>query len=270
MRTLLMIAIVIVARPAVAQDAPGPELAEPDPEQVLELARAADGDGDIPRARALYERALAGGALEPDVLAQVHLRLGALCRAMGEDAAGDAHFAVALAIDPERAPPPDLPPAGRERFEALRGAGRVSLEVSAREADRVEVRARGAPVAALRVRAGSAPADRREGTQTVVELPEGPVDLEVAALDAHGNVLLVHTTTIQGAIAISQTQEAQPVPAPHVPAWWEDGGLWIGAALGVLAIATGVIVTAVIVSENDRLGWTLGSVAVGSTLSLGR
>jgi hypothetical protein len=196
----------------------------------LEDADRAYDEGRIADAQSAYDDALATGELAPPELARVHLRLGTIAGLDGDAEGVDRHFAIALAIDPALAAPPELSAALRSRFEALRGpATRVRV---ARDGAAHELSVEGAPAGlVLTVEARGTGWSRRfpwQGEPIRVSPPDGALPIEVLVLDPQGN-------------RVAQSGAAAPVAPAPAENLLESPWLWVGVGAVVLALV-GVLI----------------------------
>lgn len=180
--------------------------------RALEAALETHRDGALDRALELFEEALNAPGNEPSDLITIHLYIGMLRGAMGEDQVARRSFEACLALDPSLAEHEEFGPRLQQAFEAVRAerAGRVlSVRVNpATIGDQsggldVEIAATNAPeglVAALELIASVESESphltlRVDGAgPTTVTVPpvahhNTPIRLDVTALDAHGGVL---------------------------------------------------------------------------------
>ncbi|MEZ4251573.1 MAG: hypothetical protein R3B99_25445 [Polyangiales bacterium] len=209
-------------------------------------------DGDLEAARVAYHGALTTPGNDPARLLHLHLRLGILCAALGEDDDAREHFRVVLSLDPDTPPPSELGPRQRVTFEDARDrAGRLDLSLSAPDGASPDaptpLRVEASPAlralgATLVLRANRWEREvRLDGLPTLVLPTEAwtgdRLQLRVDALDAHGGRLL------------RRDLELAPTPRPQTETPRRRPWLWV--AVGVIAVA--LVATSVgLVLTRDR------------------
>lgn len=228
--SLLLIALLFGAGQALA----GP--VEDDLDRSITLFAA----GDTPQSRHLLSR-LARIARDPSILARVELYLGLNDAVDGDDRSAEAHFAKALALDPELKPDPThLKKKLIDQFEAARtklaGELLVTTEPStARALVLVDGQARGP--APLRVRL--LPGAHRVEVVTDGAPPPGPTRAIVPAGRELRVVIAVSPPPGRPAAA-QPVPSREPLPAPRPRRLWTWVALGTAAAAGVAALATGL------------------------------
>lgn len=166
-------------------------------------AEAAYARGALREANRLFLAALREPGHERAELVRIHLHLGILAGAMGAERTARSHFAIALALDPALAAPPELAGRDRSRFEQERPAHGLSLAIEAvsDESGRaLVVRPTHAPprlVARIEVRCGddvlhASPLSRADPAAVRVTLSSSGCTrgLSITALDVHGGALV--------------------------------------------------------------------------------
>lgn len=222
--------------------------------QGLESADAAYEASRLVPAERAYEIALRSGELGRPELVRAHLRLGVLAILAAEDDRAARHFALALALEPDAAAPPELDASGLEAFEAIRRSGRGArlravIETSdATEPVRIDVR--GAPLHAVRTvelvgRGGFVHRVSWTGEPVALSVPRQAHPLGVRALDGDGNVLAT-----AGVVRLEAADSVRANPAPTAPPaevesspdLIESPWLWIvvGVVVAGVAVAVGV------------------------------
>lgn len=251
----------------------------------LEEALAAYEEGQLNGALELFEEALLAPGHEVSELVTIHLYLGMLHAAMGEEPLARRSFEVCLALDPTHAGSDEFGPQLRQLFDEVRDAreGRaLSIEIrrlsesgTNRGGVDVEIAALNAPeglVAALELDAESS-GEAAELTMrvesagpTVVTLPaslveSGTVRLEVVAHDANGSVLARGREELHPSPAAmtEEAEEADDDAELDDETSTRDQGetrrqrrrraLWIGLGVGLGTLVAGAVV----------LGATLGT-----------
>lgn len=253
-----------------AQDAP------PDGSQRLAEALEPYRRGRVSEAIAALQ-ALAESPVDRDTLAQAYLHLGLLRAAMGDEDTARRDFAIALAIDPTLAPPPELGPSLRPLFDSARSAvgegARLRLdapeEAPEGEPLTVGIETQEAPaglVAAHRLRVvpgeGEPLVLRREGSSRAeLRVPAAAlrapgVQLEAEALTLHGAVIAQTSRALRVSIA-PPSAAALALPEPGEDRDTSSGNVleepWLWIVVGAVVIGAGVgIGVGVAVSEQTR------------------
>lgn len=201
-------------------------------------------------ARGELERVLAGGGAEPDELAATYLLLGEIEAALGNAVGARRHFRRALALDPGLSLAEGASPKLTEPFAAARAlqeeAGPIAGHAEPAEGGVVVV-IDSDPVglvagARAHFRVGGArDAASASGTERIaLELPRDATELELAAIDEHGNtVTRVELRRRPEAEAVAAAV-AEPAPrdrAAGTPLYarWQ---LWGAVSLGLAAGGT--------------------------------
>lgn len=189
-------------------------------------------------ARAALEGALREGSHGPAEVAEIYLMLGEVTAGLGERMAAEAYFARLIALRPGFSLPPGASPKLTAPLRAARArvAGR-GLSISHRiDEHRVTLVVGSDPlgmVAGARaryVREGAAPSvvEARGRGSIELTLPgRGPVRVELAAIDEHGNEL---------AIAGGLSAGRPPPPSRSLLSRWQ---LWGGIGVALAATGTG-------------------------------
>ncbi len=205
----------MVARRASAEDA------------TIASAEAAYARGALREANRLFVAAWHEPGHDRAELVRIHVHLGILAGAMGAERGSSAHFAIALALDPQLATPAELGGRDRARFERARRGAALALHLEAPThaetgaSFRVEVSVTAAPAGLVRrvelACSGTAlPAEAtlRAGqldgaTATVPAGACGTADVVIiaTALDEFGGVLAHHEARIvRGSLASADVE----------------------------------------------------------------
>lgn len=212
-----MVLVVVVGLTAFASIATAQEPSS------LALAESAYRRGALRDARRRFEATLVEPGHERDELVRIHYVLGLLTYASG--GSPDEHFAVALALDPTLATPSELAPADRARFEALRPAHALMLElelpsqVAPDEGFLVACVVAHAPrglVDAVIVRAAGLETSGASDRITL-EVPAGTfgdesLTVTATALDEHGGVLARTERAVRLETRVATAPEIVPAP----------------------------------------------------------
>lgn len=226
MRVLAIAAILAVAAAARADD--------------LDDARKLEASLEYERALALVTQAIARGGATPDHLADLELEAGKLAAGLDRPDDAEAHFARALALRPALALPAGSSPKLTAPFEAARARTAPLAITHARTGAHLGIAVAGDSlhlVVAARATFVDAAGHRqelvtRDGPPFELALPAGARDIEVAALDEHGNLLYVASEAPLAPLAIAQ-------PAVPGPRWYGRWSTWAAVAgLGLVATGT--------------------------------
>lgn len=203
----------------------------------LDDARAAEAALDYDKALALVERVIAAGTVTyPAKLVELELMAGRLAAGLDRRAAAEAHYARALAIDPAAALPAGTSPKLLDPLDAARTHA-TPLKLSVIAVDKavsflVDADALGL-VRGIALTITEANGTRRtlvERGATRLAVPAGATAIEVAAIDAHGNVVW------KGVPPESRIMPPPIVTRPDRPGIATRWSTW--------AIATGVVLGA--------------------------
>lgn len=237
----------------------------------VDRAFAAYEAGELDVALELFDAALRAPDNEPSELLIIHLHLGVLLGATGQDEAARRSFAAALALDPELEAPPELGGELRQwfieqrasRVEAMSVEAQAPPDLATGRTVTLQVEVHHAPeglVESLRLRIG----ESDEGWSLTiggqgpspVAIPaeawpaEGSATLVIEALDEHGGVLARTEVMVppreDGPEAI---EEGGPDEGDEPRPWYHNPWLWVG--LGVL-VAGGVTVGVVLGTAEDQ------------------
>lgn len=223
---------------------PSPALAQAG----LHAADRAYEEGRVAPARDAYEAALRSGALDPAELVRAHLRLGILAALEGDTEGFERRSALALALDPVRDAPEELPPELRARFEAIRDAraGRRATVTIDRDRAAIRIDVRDAPEGLahrIDIRGGDGFGQQLawEGTPLRITPPLSALPIEALLLDAHGNRLARAGARLEAVASITTAPAPAETGARNL---LESPWLWIVVAAIVIGIGVAVGVSA--------------------------
>jgi hypothetical protein len=242
MRRLAPLLLMIAAAPVHAAD--------------LERANAEIQQLHFDRALEALDVALRAGDNSPARLARIHRLLGVVSASLGLADAAVGHFEHWLMLEPagqldEGASPKLLQPLADARrllqdrpplslrYRLDPAAPSITLLIDSDPLTMV------AGVRAIVHRPGGAPAtvEQRGGVGLTIPLPPGRLEVELFALDRHGNRLVELGTISVGAVG------RRPRARPWLARWY----LWGGAALASAAIGTGFAIAETMAQgELDR------------------
>ena len=251
-------------------------LAQRSPE--VEDAMAAYREGRLDQALARFQQALETGNQDPDMVVEIHLHIGIVRAAQGEQREAEAAFEAALALRPELDAPEELSPVHRQAFDRAQAA-RAGRRLRIQATPPAQVSRLGDT--AVRIAVEDAPAAVAINLVAVVEsgdggpalrriLGPGPATLTVPsdawgtsrrlsvtidAEDRHGNVLISATLALRdgagaGAAADDGAGIGGPITGGAVDG--EDDGLpWLWIGIGAL-VAAGALTGVLLATAEDR------------------
>ena len=226
MRVLAIAAVLAVAAAARADE--------------LAQARQLEASLEYERALALVTQAIARGGASPDRLAELELEAGKLAAGLDRPDDAEAHFARALALRPALGLPAGSSPKLTAPFATARARTTPLAIAHARTGSHLAISVAGDSlhlVVAARATFVDAAGHRqelvtRDGPPFELALPAGAREIELAALDDHGNLLYAASEAPFAPLAIAR-------PAAPGPRWYGRWSTWTAlAGLGLVATGT--------------------------------